>query len=164
MIWTPYNEIKQIGDRGIQINPKHLKPFQKVAGPSMLWHRVQGWTWRKVNDLNEPLCRFIQDEWLHIVPQRQIQKNSASQVTASAFFRADTAVQVRSLKNHSWVQESWVFYGAAIIRAYAHPPALDWCAGNRLKGSANTYAIQHISIETKALSQVCYSLRPIAWH
>ena len=34
------NEIKQIEDRGIQINPKHLK-LSKKATISMPWHRVQ---------------------------------------------------------------------------------------------------------------------------
>ena len=34
------NEIKQIEDRGIQINPKHLK-LSKKATISMPWHRIQ---------------------------------------------------------------------------------------------------------------------------
>ena len=34
------NEIKQIEDRGIQINKKHLK-LSKKATISMPWHRIQ---------------------------------------------------------------------------------------------------------------------------
>ena len=76
------NEIKQIEDRGIQINPKHLK-LSKKATISMPWHRVQDELEEKQTGTNRLCFRFYKTRH-SICLQRQIQKkNSASRRPAS---------------------------------------------------------------------------------